>query len=98
MNNIGLILFDIDGVIRDVTNSYRLAIQETVHFFSGWRPSIEDIDSIKSEGSWNNDWDLSLEMINRHVQKNNLSFSAPSRQNLITVSYTHLTLPTNREV
>jgi len=48
MNNIGLILFDIDGVIRDVTNSYRLAIQETVNFFSGWRPSIEDIDSIKS--------------------------------------------------
>ena len=29
-NNIGLILFDIDGVIRDVTNSYRMAIQETV--------------------------------------------------------------------
>ena len=83
MNNIGLILFDIDGVIRDVTNSYRLAIQETVHFFSEWRPSIEDIDSIKSEGCWNNDWDLSLEMINRHVQTNNLSFSAPSRKILI---------------
>ena len=83
MKNIGLILFDIDGVIRDVTNSYRLAIQETVNFFSGWRPSIEDIDSIKSEGCWNNDWDLSLEMINRHVQKNKLSFSAPSRKILI---------------
>ena len=83
MNNIGLILFDIDGVIRDVTNSYRLAIQETVNFFSGWSHSIEDIDSIKSEGCWNNDWDLSLEMINRHLQKNNLSFSAPSRKILI---------------
>ena len=83
MNNIGLILFDIDGVIRDVTNSYRLAIQETVNFFSEWSPSIEEIDSIKSEGCWNNDWDLSLEMINRHVQKNNLSISAPSRKILI---------------
>ncbi len=83
MNNIGLIIFDIDGVIRDVTNSYRLAIQETVSFFSGWRPSIENIDSIKSEGCWNNDWDLSLEMINRHIQKNNLSFSAPTRKILI---------------
>lgn len=83
MNNIGIILFDIDGVIRDVTNSYRLAIQETVNFFSGWRPSIEDIDSIKSEGCWNNDWDLSLEMINRHIQKKNLSFSAPTRKILI---------------
>ena len=83
INNIGLILFDIDGVIRDVTNSYRMAIQETVNIFCGWRPSIEDIDSIKSEGCWNNDWDLSLEMINRYVQKNNLSLSVPTRKILI---------------
>ena len=82
-NNIGLILFDIDGVIRDVTNSYRLAIQETVNFFCGWRPSIEDIDSIKSEGCWNNDWDLSLEMINRHVQKYNITHTDPTRKILI---------------
>tara|TARA_Y100001968_G_scaffold274769_1_gene268196 strand:+ start:256 stop:1053 length:798 start_codon:yes stop_codon:yes gene_type:complete len=83
MDDIGIIIFDIDGVIRDVTNSYRLAIQETVNFFSGWRPSIEDIDTIKSEGCWNNDWDLSLEMLNRHIQKNNLSVSAPTRKTLI---------------
>ena len=83
MDNVGLVLFDIDGVIRDVTNSYRLAIQETVNFFCGWRPLIDDIDSIKSEGCWNNDWDLSLEMIKRHVKKNNLSFSAPTRKILI---------------
>ena len=83
MNNFGLVLFDIDGVIRDVTNSYRLAIQETVNFFCEWRPSIEDIDSIKNEGCWNNDWDLSLEMIKRHIKKNNLSFSAPTRKILI---------------
>ena len=82
-NNIGLILFDIDGVIRDVTNSYRMAIQETVNFFIGFRPSMEDIDSIKSEGCWNNDWDLSLEMINRHIQKNDLPFLAPTRKILI---------------
>ena len=83
MNNIGLILFDIDGVIRDVTNSYRIAIQETVFFFSGWKPSIQDIDSIKSEGCWNNDWDLSLEMIKRHQQIDNFSLSTPTRSKLI---------------
>ena len=82
-NNIGLILFDIDGVIRDVTNSYRMAIQETVSFFCGWKPTIQDIDSIKNEGCWNNDWDLSLEMINRNVQRNNLSLAAPNRKELI---------------
>ena len=83
MKNIGLILFDIDGVIRDVSMSYRKAIQETVHFFNGWRPSIEDIDLIKNEGCWNNDWDLSLEMINRHINKNDLSFLPPTREILI---------------
>jgi len=83
MKNIGLILFDIDGVIRDVTNSYRMAIQETVCFFCGWKPSIQDIDSLKSEGCWNNDWDLSLEMISRHAQNNNLSLSTPTRKKLI---------------
>ena len=82
-NNIGMILFDIDGVIRDVTNSYRMAIQETVGFFCGWKPSIQDIDSIKSEGCWNNDWDLSNEMIHRYVQKNNLSLEVPTRKKLI---------------
>ena len=82
-NNNGLILFDIDGVIRDVTHSYRMAVQETVYCFCEWKPSIHDIDSIKSEGCWNNDWDLSLEMINRHVQNNNLSISPPAREELI---------------
>ncbi len=83
LTNIGLILFDIDGVIRDVTNSYRMAIQETVSYFCGWKPSIQDIDSIKSEGCWNNDWDLSLEMITRHVQENNLSLLPPNKKKLI---------------
>ncbi len=83
MDNIGFLLFDIDGVIRDVANSYRLAIQETVKKFCGWKPSILDIDSIKSEGGWNNDWDLSLEMINRYIKKNHLPISAPTRKNLI---------------
>jgi len=82
-NNTGLILFDIDGVIRDVTNSYRMAIQETVNYFCGWKPSIQDIDSIKGEGCWNNDWDLSLELVNRYAKKNNSSFTLPTRQKLI---------------
>tara|TARA_B100000965_G_scaffold74263_2_gene58645 strand:- start:2167 stop:2895 length:729 start_codon:yes stop_codon:yes gene_type:complete len=60
-----------------------MAIQETVCFFCSWKPSIQDIDSIKSEGCWNNDWDLSLEMINRHIESNNLSLSPPTREKLI---------------
>ncbi|MEB3351406.1 MAG: TIGR01548 family HAD-type hydrolase [Cyanobacteriota bacterium] len=58
-------LFDIDGVIRDVAGSYRRAIQETVQHFSGWSPATEQIDTLKGEGCWNNDWEASLELLRR---------------------------------
>ena len=42
----GILLFDIDGVIRDVADSYRLAIQETVNHFCQWHPTIKNIDDL----------------------------------------------------
>ena len=51
-----VLLFDIDGVIRDVAGSYRRAIVETVQHFSGWAPELDAIDALKGEGRWNNDW------------------------------------------
>ena len=127
MNNIGIILFDIDGVIRSVENSYRLSLKKTVYRFCGWDPSYRDIDNAKNEGIWNNDWDLSLELIKRHIESNNVKLKPPEKgeiircfedfyfggnptkdsndwsgfirnEELLAVSYTHLTLPTNREV
>ncbi|GAB4552245.1 MAG: TIGR01548 family HAD-type hydrolase [Pleurocapsa sp.] len=63
-----IIVFDIDGVIRDVGNSYRRAISDTVeHFTDGaWRPTMEDLDTLKSEGIWNNDWRASEELVYRY--------------------------------
>jgi HAD superfamily phosphatase len=61
-----VLLFDIDGVIRDVGGSYRRAIVETVHHYSGWRPDPAVIDALKAEGCWNNDWEASLELLLRH--------------------------------
>mgnify|MGYP001479858217 CR=1 FL=1 len=46
-----ILLFDIDGVIRDVAGSYRRALQETVAHYSGWRPDASDIDRLKAEGA-----------------------------------------------
>ena len=83
MQTIGVILFDIDGVIRDVTNSYRLSVQKTVLKFCDWEPSTYDIDELKNEGIWNNDWDLSLELIKRFININKLSIKPPSRKNII---------------
>ena len=65
-----IIIFDIDGVIRDVSNSYRKAIADTVeHFTDGaWRPTMEDLDNLKSEGIWNNDWSASQELVYRYFE------------------------------
>jgi HAD superfamily phosphatase len=64
-------VFDIDGVVRDVSASYRRAIADTVeHFTAGaYRPTQADIDRLKSEGIWNNDWEASQELIYRYFQK-----------------------------
>ncbi|RZM82412.1 TIGR01548 family HAD-type hydrolase [Leptolyngbya iicbica] len=63
-------IFDIDGVIRDVGGSYRRALADTVeHFTQGrYRPSPTDIDQLKAEGSWNNDWEASQEFIYRYFE------------------------------
>jgi HAD superfamily phosphatase len=63
------VIFDIDGVIRDVGNSYRRALADTVeHFTQGaFRPSPADIDTLKAEGIWNNDWEASQEFLRRHL-------------------------------
>ena len=74
-----ILLFDIDGVIRDVAGSYRRALQETVAHYSGWRPSAAEIDGLKAEGSWNNDWDASLELLRRRGAR------VPDRDALIEI-------------
>jgi HAD superfamily phosphatase len=54
-----LLIFDMDGVLVEVTDSYRAAVIECVHHFTGQRVSYELIQDYKNEGGWNNDWDLS---------------------------------------
>ena len=66
-------------MIRDVAGSYRRALQDTVAHYSGWRPTPTDIDGLKAEGSWNNDWDASLELLRRH------GGAMPSRDDLIAI-------------
>ncbi len=83
MESIGLILFDIDGVIRSVENSYRLALKKTVYKFCGWEPSFHDIDNAKNEGIWNNDWDLSLELIKRNIKRKNLKLDCPKKDSIV---------------
>jgi HAD superfamily phosphatase len=63
-------VFDIDGVVRDVGNSYRRALADTVEYFTAgaYRPSQMDIDTLKGEGIWNNDWEASQELVYRFFE------------------------------
>ncbi|OCQ91260.1 imidazoleglycerol-phosphate dehydratase [Nostoc sp. MBR 210] len=65
-----IVVFDIDGVVRDVGGSYRRAIADTVEYFTNaaYRPTPLDIDQLKSEGIWNNDWEASQELIYRYFE------------------------------
>jgi len=68
-----LIVFDMDGVIIDVSRSYRDTVRETAKlFFKGaqsWETlpdplfSLSDLASVKQSGGLNNDWDLSFLVI-----------------------------------
>ena len=58
-----VIVFDVDGVLVEVTASYRETIRATVHFFTGDDVSNDVIQEYKNAGGWNNDWDLSRRFI-----------------------------------
>ncbi len=52
-----------DGVLVDVSDSYRETIQQTVAHFTGQRVTREAIQEWKNRGGWNDDWALSTAMI-----------------------------------
>ena len=69
-----LIVFDMDGVIVDVSESYRNTVRQTARlFFKGavsWEKlpdplfSLADLARVKQAGGLNNDWDLTFLIIN----------------------------------
>jgi HAD superfamily phosphatase len=60
---VNLLVFDMDGVLVDVSESYRETIQQTVEHFTGKRITREAIQTWKNRGGWNDDWALSTAMI-----------------------------------
>ena len=58
-----ILVFDMDGVLVEVSRSYREAIRETVKHFTGDLVSHDLIQDFKNAGGWNNDWLLSHRMI-----------------------------------
>ena len=54
-----IIVFDMDGVLAEVTESYRESIVQTVRSFTGKTVTRDAIQDYKNQGGWNNDWALS---------------------------------------
>lgn len=80
-----IVVFDIDGVVRDVAGSYRRAISDTVeHFTQGqFRPTPAEIDELKAEGCWNNDWEASQELIVRFYRDRDKPEILPNFQEIV---------------
>lgn len=68
-----LIVFDMDGVLVDVTSSYRETVRKAVRLFFCKAPSFEslpdplfpldDLARLKQSGGLNNDWDLTVQTL-----------------------------------
>lgn len=64
-----VIVFDMDGVLVEVVDSYRESIRETVRHFTGELVSHDLIQDFKNAGGWNNDWALSHRLISDRGKK-----------------------------
>ena len=58
-----LLIFDMDGVLVDVAESYRESIARTVEHFTGGPVTRAQIQDLKNKGGWNDDWKLSHHMV-----------------------------------
>jgi HAD superfamily phosphatase len=54
-----LIIFDVDGVLVDVSGSFHQTVLETVKHFTGKRVTLADLHRWKNRGGYNDDWKLS---------------------------------------
>ena len=87
MGKLDLLIFDMDGVLIDVSGSYREAIRETVRIYLetclGFKRGTgsvtpDDISLFKSAGGFNNDWDLTSGLLLYLVSRSGLPpFSNP---------------------
>lgn len=62
------VLWDMDGVLAEVSGSYRQAIIKTAAFY-GVTIAGEDISRAKNEGNANNDWILTQRLVNAQRPK-----------------------------
>ena len=58
-----ILIFDMDGVLVDVTESYRETIARTAEHFTGEPVTRERIQEYKNRGGFNDDWRLTHQIV-----------------------------------
>lgn len=61
-----MLVFDLDGVVFDVRNSYRKAIEKTFKHLSGKALGQNEIQIAKNSGGLNCDWDLTKYLLEKN--------------------------------
>jgi HAD superfamily phosphatase len=99
-----ILIFDMDGVVIDVSRSYRETIQRTVRIYLetclGFEKAYadpvtkEDISLFKSAGGFNNDWDLTSGLLLYLLSISGFPPS-PKRKNLSSIGETISDLKTH---
>lgn len=80
------IAFDMDGVIVDASQSYRVAIIKTYKHFCSKDITFEQISEAKKQGGLNNDWDLT----DYFLQKQGITIDYDTIVNVFQEYYTKL--------
>ena len=57
------VLFDMDGVLVDVSGSYRRAVEETAAHFTGRDIEAGEVQRYKNRGGFNDDWKLTHALV-----------------------------------
>jgi len=63
-NEMIAVIFDMDGVLVDVSMSYIAAIQKTAQYFLDETITRSEIEEYRNRGGLNNDWDLTAHILN----------------------------------
>jgi HAD superfamily phosphatase len=58
-----VLVFDMDGVLVDVAESYRETIARTAEHFTGVEVTRAQIQEYKNQGGWNDDWRLTHHIV-----------------------------------
>jgi HAD superfamily phosphatase len=58
-----IVIFDVDGVLVDVTRSFHRSILQTIHHYSGRRATYADVHRWKDRPGYNDDWKLTTDWV-----------------------------------